>query len=71
MNQLAHIVYRLTCGEQEWQAGLSQIEKSALADLQLVLGRNPGDLAALLAQEKVPAEEWLILPLHLMWSNCT
>jgi hypothetical protein len=62
MNQLAHLIYRLVLGEQERQAGLSQVEQSALVDLQLVLRQNPGDLAAWLAQEKVPPEEWLILP---------
>jgi len=68
MNQLARVIYQLTLGEQAGQAGLSDVEKSALADLQLVLRQNPGDLAAWLAREKVPAapeqpaEEWLILP---------
>jgi hypothetical protein len=62
MNQLARVLYRLALGEQARQAGLSEVEKSILADLQPVLRQNPGDLAAWLAQEKTPPEEWLILP---------
>jgi hypothetical protein len=62
MNQLAHLIYRILRGEEERQAGLSEIEKSALADLQLGLRQNPNDLADWLAQEQTPPEEWLILP---------
>jgi hypothetical protein len=62
MNQLARVIYRLTLGEQAGQAGLSDVEKSAMADLPPVLRQNPSDLAAWLDQEQVPPEEWLILP---------
>jgi hypothetical protein len=62
MNQLARVLYRLTLGEQARQAGLSEVEKSAMVDLQPVLRQNPSDLAAWLDQEQAPPEEWLILP---------